>query len=124
MILGIGTDLIEVERIRRSIDRHGARFLDRIFTKHEQTYCLKHRDIAIHFAARFAAKEAVAKALGTGITQHVHWHDIEIINEDSGKPFVKLAKHLQRTPPFSVHLSLTHTHNSAIAFAILETTSY
>src|SRR5437016_843460 len=88
---GIGTDIIEIGRIEKIISRYGQKFLDRIFTKREQEYCLKHKMSSRHFAGRFAAKEAVVKALGTGITLHVAWTDIEILNDSQGKPFVSFS---------------------------------
>lgn len=123
MILGNGIDLIEVERIKQTLERHGARFLDRIFTEKEQHYCLLHKHKEIHLAGRFAAKEACAKALGTGITEHVGWKDIEIINNAKGKPQVVLSPSLTdrlQHNRLSIHLSISHTHSIAIASVIIE----
>jgi len=125
MILGIGTDLIEIERIKRSFERYGARFLDRIFTEREQNYCLKHKQKETHLAGRFAAKEAISKALGTGITEIVGWKDIEIINNTQGKPEVILsnailANHFNQQGHLYIQLSISHTHTHALAFAIIE----
>src|SRR5580658_3342044 len=84
MIVGTGIDLIEIERIQHSIDRFGERFLNRVYTAGEKAYCLRKRLYAESFAARFAAKEAGAKALGTGISHGVSWLEIEVVREPSG----------------------------------------
>ena len=121
MIQGIGTDIIEVKRIEESIDRFGQRFLDRIFSFDEQAYCLHHRDASRHFAGRFAAKEAIVKALGTGFREGIGWLDIEIINDDQGKPIAELSSKLMET--FNsprIHLSISHCREYATAFAIYE----
>ena len=86
MIVGSGIDIVEIGRIQQSMDRHGKRFLDRVFTAAEQAYCLSKRNSAESLAARFAAKEAGAKALGTGITHGVNWLEIEVAREPSGRP--------------------------------------
>src|SRR5580698_6707240 len=86
MIVGSGIDLAEVVRIRHSIDRYGGRFLNRVYTPGEQAYCLRKRNSAESFAARFAAKEAGAKALGTGISQGVSWLEIEVVRHPGGRP--------------------------------------
>lgn len=118
-IHGIGNDIIEIDRIERSIRRYGQKFLDRIFTKNEQSYCLKHHRSSRHFAGRFAAKEAVVKALGTGIREGVSWQDIEIINDEFGKPCVSLSSKLQATfPDTQILLSISHSQLYATAVAI------
>ena len=86
MIIGSGIDMVEIRRIQHSVDRYGSRFLDRVYTKSEQAYCLRKRNAAESFAARFAAKEAGAKALGTGISYGVSWLEIEVVREPSGRP--------------------------------------
>lgn len=116
---GIGTDIIEVDRIEKAIEKYKQRFLDRIFTQNEQEYCLKHRTSARHFAGRFAAKEAVVKALGTGFHNSISWLDIEIINDPSGKPIAHLSNHLNNMLNFpNVLLSISHCHLYATACAI------
>lgn len=121
MIQGIGTDIIEVKRIEQSIQRYGQRFLDRIYTAEEQAYCLKHRDSGRHLAGRFAAKEAVVKALGTGLRGIVGWLDIEIVNDSFGKPDVKLSHRLSEMAGASTfHITISHCHDYAVAFAIRE----
>lgn len=119
-IHGVGTDIIEIDRIERSIERYGQKFLDRIFTKEEQNYCLKYHHASRNFAGRFAAKEAVVKALGTGIREGVSWLDIETINDEHGKPCVSFSKKLQEAfPGKEVLLSISHAKEYATAVAIL-----
>lgn len=117
MILGIGCDIIELERFEESLSRHGDKLLERLFTKHEQEYCRKFKDANIRFAARFAAKEAIAKALGCGIGKTLGWHDIEISHEESGRPIVLLIGKFKN---IKVHLSISHSHTVAMAYAIAE----
>ncbi len=124
MIIGTGIDIIEVERVAASYKRFGDRFLKRILKESEIEYCLSHKNPAPFIAARFAAKEAISKAFGTGISEKLGWQDIEICKQDSGKPYVKLhCKGLQLMEEFgatSLHISLSHTQNYATATAILE----
>lgn len=121
MINGIGTDIIEIERIERIIERYGTRFLDRIFTAEEQAYCLRHKESARHFAGRFAGKEAVVKALGTGITEGTGWLDIEILNDPQGKPMVLLSNRLREEHSHpKIHLTISHCRAYATAFAVCE----
>ncbi len=119
MILGIGNDIVEIDRIKAILTRYPQRFLNRIFTPHEQDYCLKRKEPALHLAARFAAKEAVVKALGTGFSQGLSWLDIEVRNDSKGKPIVffsSLAKEL--FGDLTLHISISHCHQYATAFAI------
>lgn len=124
MILGTGIDLIEVARIRASCDKFGERFAARILIGGELEYCFSHKDPAPFIAARFAAKEAISKAFGTGIGAHIGWHDIEVRRKDSGEPFVLLhgkGEALFRTREATrLHLSLSHTVQHATAISILE----
>ena len=124
MIVGTGIDLAEIERIRRSVDRYGQRFLDRVYTAAEQAYCLRKRNAAESLAARFAAKEAGAKALGTGISHGVNWLEIEVVREPSGRPTLQFHG---RAAEFAAHLgarraalSITHTAELAVASVVLE----
>lgn len=121
MVKGIGCDVIEIGRIRSSIARHGQHFLDKIYTKAEQEYCFKHQDNAPHFAARFAAKEAIVKALGTGFRGGVTWLDIEISHDPYGKPLVKLSPALaaQFNQP-QILISISHCREYAMATAIVD----
>lgn len=124
MILGMGMDLVEVARIEESFDRFGERFLERILRPGEIAYCLSMARPGPHLAARFAAKEAVSKAFGTGIGTKLGWHDIEICRRESGEPHVVLHDAgdslLRERGGRVVHLSLTHTATVAAAVAILE----
>jgi holo-[acyl-carrier protein] synthase len=121
MLLGLGTDIIEIDRVVRVIERYGQKYLDRMFTKNEQDYCLRYRNPNQHYAARFAAKEAVVKALGTGIRDGITWTDIEIINDQNGKPQVYLSPEIRKQFGDPVmHLSMSHCKQYATAVAILE----
>ena len=127
MIVGTGIDLTEIARIQQSIDRYGRRFLDRIYTSGEQAYCLKKRKSAESFAARFAAKEAAAKALGTGFRAGVFWRDIGVVNLPSGQPTLELtggarARLDELTPAgmrAQIHLTLTDEPPLAQAFVMI-----
>lgn len=126
MITGIGVDLVEVPRMRRVIRRQGSRFLERIFTAQELDYSRRRRFSAEHLAARFAAKEAVAKAFGDRQGLAMRWQDVAVTHAESGQPRVKLAgpaQRLQRSKRVHrIHLSLTHTARYAVAIAVLEGT--
>lgn len=125
MIIGTGIDIVEVERIQSSMERYQDHFLGRIFNPSEIDYCNAKGNPAIHFAARFAAKEAVAKALGTGFSGGIKWTDIEIVSPpDGGKPSVTLHSAAKRTFEMiggdHIHLSMTHTVLYAVAQAVCE----
>jgi holo-[acyl-carrier protein] synthase len=124
MIVGSGIDLVEIARIQHSMDRYGTRFLDRVYTAAEKAYCLRKRKAAESFAARFAAKEAGAKALGTGISHGVSWLEIEVVREPSGRPSLKFhgraAERAERMGVRNTALSLTHTEALAMASVVLE----
>ena len=124
MVIGIGTDLAEIARIARSIERFGTRFTERVFTPGEIAYCMRKKGFAESFAARFAAKEAGAKALGTGIAHGVSWQELEVRRELSGKPLLhlhgraaELAANLGVT---RISLSLTHSREMAMAVVVME----
>ena len=123
MIGSIGVDMIEVTRIERTLKAHGERFLNRVFTEAEQAYC---EGKPGKLAARFAAKEAVAKALGTGIGQ-VAWREIEVDRSDLGVPTIRLhGRAKQRAAELKMngmHISLSHTHQHAIAFVVVDSTA-
>ena len=120
MIAGLGVDIIEVGRIKKALDRWGERFIRRVFTAGEKRYSLRKAFPEQSFAARFAAKEATLKALGTGLSGGIGWKDVEIINNRRGKPEVKLgSKITKRIGEKKVLISLSHTKESAVAFAIL-----
>jgi holo-[acyl-carrier protein] synthase len=125
MVLGLGTDLMETRRVQESIDRYGERFLERIFTPEEIAYCMrKRKNAAESFAARFAAKEAGAKALGTGISRGVSWKEFEVRREASGRPTLHLsgraAELAEAMGIKRVQLSLTHSRELALAVVVAE----
>lgn len=124
MIVGMGTDIAEIDRVAAAIRRHGQAFLKRVFTETEIRYCERHKARDERYAARFAAKEAMMKALGTGWRRGVRWRDIEVRNAASGKPGIFLAgeaeKHAARLGARHFHLSITHSGNLALALVILE----
>lgn len=125
MILGIGSDLIEIARIEASIDRFGDRFLRRIFTPGEIAYCSRRtHGMAESLAARFAAKEAGAKALGTGISRGVSWLEIEVRRQRGERPTLHWSgRALARAESMgagAVHLTLTHSRDHALAVVVLE----
>ena len=117
-IKGLGTDIIEIDRIRKSFDMHGYRFLMRLFSVQEQDYCLKYKDPIPHFAARFSAKESIVKALGTGFGKHASWLDMEILNDELGKPCVTFSENLNTTlknPVVLVSISHCQLYVSTVA---------
>jgi holo-[acyl-carrier protein] synthase len=124
MVLGLGTDLIETKRIQESMDRFGERFLERVFTVGEISYCRRKKNAAESFAARFAAKEAGAKALGTGISHGVNWKELEVRREVSGKPTLHLsgraAELAEAIGVRRLQLSLTHSRELAMAVVVAE----
>ncbi|MFL6352488.1 MAG: holo-ACP synthase [Bryobacteraceae bacterium] len=126
MIVGIGTDLVEIERIRKSIAQYGDRFLDRVYTERERAYASSKANAAERYAARFAAKEAGMKAIGTGWRNGVTWKDFEVAHEKSGQPTLTLsgvALEISHTLGVErVSISLTHTAEIAFAVVILEST--
>ena len=121
-VIGNGIDIVECERIKSLIDRHGQRFLERIFTEAELKYCLNRKRKWEHLAGRFAAKEAILKVIGTGWRDKISWRDMEIINDTAGKPEVKLtgrtAEIANRLGIRKILLSISHTETYAIASAI------
>ncbi|WP_395670357.1 holo-ACP synthase [Phenylobacterium sp.] len=128
MILGIGSDLSDIRRIQASLDRFGDRFRERVFTDLERRKAERKQDPASTYAKRFAAKEACAKALGTGMRAGVFWRDMGVVNLPSGQPTLALtggalARLQAMTPPgmaAHIHLSLTDDHPYAQAFVIIE----
>jgi holo-[acyl-carrier protein] synthase len=124
MIVGSGIDLVEIHRIQDTVDRHGARFLNKVFTPAEQAYCLRKRNAAESLAARFAAKEAGAKALGTGMSRGVTWLEIEVVREPGGRPALRFhgraAEVARRLNARRAALSITHSRDFAMASVVLE----
>ncbi|HEY3323385.1 MAG TPA: holo-ACP synthase [Planctomycetota bacterium] len=119
MIVGIGIDIVEIERIRSMHQRHGKRFVNRILTAAEQGYVLSYADPSERLAGRWAAKEAALKALGTGLAEGIGWRDVEILPDERGKPTLILHnKAIARARELAAtHLHVTITHSQALAFA-------
>lgn len=121
--IGIGTDIVDVERIQSAYERHGTRFLNRIYTEAEQAYCMQMKNPYPHLAARFAAKEAVSKTFTTGIGGELGWKSIEIIKGSRDEPIVKLdekgQKLLAHVGGTTVLISLSHTATVGHAVALL-----
>lgn len=124
MILGIGMDIAETARVKGSIERFGDDFLKRILLPEEIAYCIAHKEPALYVAARFAAKEAISKAFGTGVGAELGWCDMEIRRKETGEPFVVLhgggKKLFEARGATRLHITLTHSANYAAAVAILE----
>lgn len=116
MIKGIGVDIIEISRIFDAVRHFGDKFLDRVYTKHEKAYCKKFKTLRYpELAVRFAAKEAYAKALGTGM-RGIHWKQIGIVNDKRGKPQIAFEGQVLK----NVQVSLSHSNNFAVAYVIIE----
>jgi holo-[acyl-carrier protein] synthase len=124
VIVGLGLDIAEVDRIEAAIQRHGAPFLERLFTPDEASYCERSKNKFERYAARFAAKEAAMKALGTGWSHGVRWRDIEVTREATGKPTLRLAgvalQMAERMGVKNISVSITHSGNLALAQVIFE----
>jgi holo-[acyl-carrier protein] synthase len=124
MIVGTGIDITEVPRIAAAIERFGERFLNRVYTAKEIAYCRSKKNAVERFAARFAAKEAGMKAIGTGLRQGVTWHDVEVGREPGGRPTIifsgRAAEFAAKLGAKRAHLSITHLEQTAIASVILE----
>jgi holo-[acyl-carrier protein] synthase len=124
MIVGIGVDIAEIARLEQAIRRHGSAFLHRVFTPGEIRYCEAHREKYARYAARFAAKEAAMKALGTGWRSGVRWVDLEVVNQPGGRPTLELHGRCrdlaQALGVRYVHLTLSHDRELAVAQVVLE----
>jgi len=124
VIIGIGTDLCEIGRVQRVLDRYGERFAAKILVDAELARFRRHRKPAAYLAKRFAAKEAFSKAMGTGIHFPVNWHNVSVENGRSGKPLLRFSEHLgallQARGVMAAHLSLTDEVGMACAFVVLE----
>jgi holo-[acyl-carrier protein] synthase len=127
IIAGIGTDIVECLRIAQMIERHGELFLTRVYTPYEIDYCSARKAATQHYAGRFAAKEAVLKALGTGWTRGIHWADIEVRNDLGGKPSIALAGGARelcgKLGITEMLISISHCRSHATAFAVAVTDS-
>ncbi|HEY2894041.1 MAG TPA: holo-ACP synthase [Pirellulales bacterium] len=121
-IFGIGTDIIECLRIAQMIERHGELFINRVYTKHEIQYCQSRKQATQHFAGRWAAKEAVLKAMGTGWRRGISWRDVEIRNELGGRPIVSLRGGardvVEKLGIGQMLVSISHCRSHATAYAI------
>ncbi len=124
MIVGLGVDLASVERLEAAFTAHGDRFERRIFTAEESAYCRAQRRPGIAFAARFAAKEAFAKALGTGVGAGMRWLDVEVVRADNGRPSLRLSGAARREAEargaVASHVALSHDGGFAVAVVVLE----
>ncbi len=124
-----GVDIIETERIRKSMENHGESFIERIFTKQEIEYCEQKKAAKFQsYAARFAAKEAVSKAFGTGIRESLGWKDIEVLNDELGKPEIVLGQEAKALfvalGGISLSLSLSHCKDYAVAYVVMEVNNH
>jgi len=121
MVKGIGVDVIEIPRLQQAIDKWGDIFLRKVFTEREYEYSQTKKNQTQHFAARFAVKEAVAKALATGWSGGFSWKDVEVENDAAGKPSVVLSGNLKEILAGKrVHVSISHSENVVVAFAVIE----
>lgn len=122
-VIGVGLDIADIARIQKSIERHGERFLNRIYTEGEQAYCREFKNPYPGYTARFAAKEAVSKAFSTGIGEHLGWKSMEIIKGERNQPLLKLdtqgAALLKDIGGTDVLISLSHTSELATAIAVI-----
>jgi holo-[acyl-carrier protein] synthase len=121
VLVGIGCDCIEIDRFRQAVQRSGTALLHRLFTEEEILICQRNADPIFSFAGRFAAKEALSKALGTGIGSELSWKEMEIINDPKGRPLVRW--HIDIKARYGVqttHLTISHSHTIAMAYAVLE----
>lgn len=123
-ILGIGTDIVEVLRIAQMIERHGELFITRVFTDHEIEYCTARKAATQHYAGRWAAKEAVLKAIGTGWVRGISWRDIEVRNQPGGAPTIAIRGGtrdvIERRGIQRMHITISHCRCHAVAYAIAE----
>jgi holo-[acyl-carrier protein] synthase len=119
-MLGLGNDIIEIERIRKSFKNHGEALLNRLLTPKEKAYCLQFKDPVLRFAGRFAAKEAIVKALGSGFGRRAYWQEIEILNDKEGRPIATFAPSLVERfgDSLKVLVSISHCETFATAVAI------
>jgi holo-[acyl-carrier protein] synthase len=121
MVKGIGVDIIEIDRVRRSIKRMGDRFLEKVYTSSEISYCNAKAHRFQHYAARFAAKEALSKALSTGWAGEFRWKDVEVMNEPSGQPrFLLHGTLCERLKGADIMLSMSHSDSHVVAMVIIQ----
>ncbi len=121
-IIGLGTDIVEIPRIASMLERHGDSFLSRTYSPEEIEYCASKKNAAQHFAGRWAAKEAVMKSFGTGFVKGIHWTEIEVVAQPSGRPVIRLsaatAEFAARMGISKIHLSISHGKEYAVATAL------
>ena len=124
MIVGLGVDVVDIDRLRKSLQQQGERFIQRVYTPAEQEFCEARQDPGPHYAARFAAKEALFKAIGTGWDKGVSWQDVEVHRQDRDPPILivtgEAKKRSEALGTKHIFLSLSHTDSSAVAVVILE----
>jgi holo-[acyl-carrier protein] synthase len=119
MIRGIGIDIIDIKRIKRIMEQFGDRFFEKILTEKEINYCKSFSKPDLHFAGRFAAKEAYSKSIGTGISKDFGWRDIEVLNDERGKPYIQHTKENDFSK-FKFNISISHTDEYACAVVTCE----
>ncbi len=120
-IYSIGVDIADIDRVKRMVEQYGDRFIRKVFTEAEINYCSQKAAFAHSYAARFAAKEAVFKAAGTGLGLGMWWKDVEVVNTENGKPVIRLSGTTAKMLAGKrVHLSLSHSGNQAIAMVVIE----
>lgn len=121
MIVGIGVDIVEIDRFKKLTENWGEHFLRKIFTQREIDYCISKKNIYQHLAGKFAAKEAISKAISTGWGGNFRWKDVEILNDANGKPKIILHNQLKECyNSYLFHISISHSFNYAVALAIVE----
>lgn len=116
----VGVDIVDIRRIRRSYEQYGEKFLHRVLTENEIGYCRKKKDMMPSVAARFAVKEAVSKAIGSGISRGFSWKSVEVLNDEHGKPSVNVLDEALGISGESIRLSLSHSGDYAMAFVLLD----
>lgn len=116
----IGVDIVDLDRVERIYSRYGVKFLQRFLSEDEITICLHKPQVIASIAGRFAAKEAVVKALGTGFSDGVHWKSFEILNDEQGRPFVRPAADFPFNAGCVIKISIAHDRHSAIASALID----
>lgn len=123
MIEGIGVDIVEVERMKKTTEEYGEAFLQRVFTQKELSYSRSKKNVHQHLAARFAAKEALSKALATGWSGVFRWRDVEVSNDPLGKPLIALSGEMKKLVGDSrIHLSISHSDQAVVAVVLIEKT--
>lgn len=120
MTRDIGVDIVDIRRIKKSCEKYGQRFLERVLTQHEIDYCMKKKDMMPSVAARFAAKEALSKAIGTGMSQGFSWSSVEVVNDARGKPAMHVLDKTLGISGESIRLSISHSGDYAVAVILID----